>query len=311
MTTLAERIGRGDVVILDGAMGTELERRGAPMDHHAWSAAAIATHPDLVRQCHEDYIRAGADVIITNTFAAVRHVLEGAGLGARTGELNRRAVELAKEARSRASGGRDVWIAGSISSYAATSDAKNLPRPAAAAANFREQAELLAHGGVDLIVLEMMRDIEYCRLALDAAVATKLPVWVGFTCKFADGKDVVMRGYDRDRPFAEVIGPVMRAGGSLAAVMHSKVDVTDPALDILLEQWPGPVAVYPESGGWISPHWQFVDVIPVQDFVAAARRWVGKGVQIVGGCCGLGPEHIRPLKDALPARIAKPRSVAP
>src|SRR5918999_908911 len=102
MSALQQRLDGEEVVILDGAMGTELERRGVPMDAVAWDAAALLTHPDTVREVHEDYIRAGAEVIITNTFATARHVLEPAGMGERFRELNPRAVTLAQEARENA-----------------------------------------------------------------------------------------------------------------------------------------------------------------------------------------------------------------
>ena len=75
MSDLRQRLHGGEVVVLDGAMGTELEKRGVPMDDAAWSAAALMTHTDTVREVHEDYIRAGADIITTNTFATARHVL--------------------------------------------------------------------------------------------------------------------------------------------------------------------------------------------------------------------------------------------
>ena len=87
MPTLQDRIARGGAVILDGAMGTELQRRGVPMDGIAWSAAALATHPEAVRGVHEDYLRAGAEILITNSFAASRHVLAATGLGERVAEL--------------------------------------------------------------------------------------------------------------------------------------------------------------------------------------------------------------------------------
>lgn len=88
------------------------------MDDAAWSAAALATHADTVREVHEDYIRAGADLIITNTFPTARHVLEPAGMGEQFRELNIRAVTLAKEAREHAAE-RAVFIAGSISTFTA------------------------------------------------------------------------------------------------------------------------------------------------------------------------------------------------
>src|SRR5262249_26016566 len=99
---LTARIGAGEVVVLDRGMGTELQARGVPMDNEAWSGVANLTHEDVVREIHEDFIRAGADVIIANTYAAARSGLERAGYGDRVAEANRRAVEAAVEARERA-----------------------------------------------------------------------------------------------------------------------------------------------------------------------------------------------------------------
>src|SRR5262245_30786936 len=117
MASLGERMDRGDVVILDGAMGSELQRRGVPMHHVAWSAAALATHPEIVQAAHEDYLRAGAEILTANSFGTSRHVLAPAGLGDRVAELNRRSIELARAARDRVAPRHDVWIAGSMSSF--------------------------------------------------------------------------------------------------------------------------------------------------------------------------------------------------
>ena len=80
MKTLQKRIDQGEVIILDGAMGTELEKRGVPMDSTAWSGAALATHPDTIREVHEDYIRAGADIIITNSCSLFSIFMYGRGI---------------------------------------------------------------------------------------------------------------------------------------------------------------------------------------------------------------------------------------
>ena len=165
MNGVQERLDRGEVLILDGAMGTELERRGVPMNDVAWDAAALATHPDLVREVHEDYIKAGADVIITNTFATARHVLEPAGMGGQFRELNNQAVTLAKEARENVADG-SVFIAGSISTMSAHDDHSYEPRAEKARDNYQEQAEVLAESGVDVIALEMMRDLEQTSYAV-------------------------------------------------------------------------------------------------------------------------------------------------
>jgi len=305
---LGERLARGDVILLDGGTGTELERRGVPMDGQAWSATANLTHPDVVRRVHEDYIRAGADVVITNTFATARFHLEAAGLGARVAEVNGRAVALAREARDRAAEGRAVWVAGSMSTMAPGSEPARRPPVARLSEMLREQADLLARAGVDLIVLEMMRDVDYAAGAVDAARATGLPVWVGFSCRrAADGTVRMFSGIQEDLRFEEVIAPVMARGGSLLAVMHSEVGDTGPALEVAKRRWQGPLAAYPESGYFTMPNWQFVDVIAPEEFVAHAMEWRRQGVQVLGGCCGIGPEHIRLLRERLPANVPVPR----
>ena len=115
---LKSRIDSGEVVMLDGAVGTQLEDMGVPMHPVAWCAPANYTHPDTVELMHERYIRAGAEVITTNTFSTVRPRLEGAGFGDKVQEINIRAVRLAQQARDRAaSEDRPVYIAGSLAGH--------------------------------------------------------------------------------------------------------------------------------------------------------------------------------------------------
>lgn len=224
MSDLRQRLDRGEVIVLDGAMGTELERRGVPMEDAAWSAAALITHPDTVCEVHEDYIRAGADVIITNTFATARHVLEPAEMGEQFRELNTRAVTLAKQARENAAD-RPVFIAGSISTFTARYDYSYEPRAEKARANYREQAEVLAESGVDVIALEMMRDLEQTTYALEAAVGTRLPIWVGYSCKTTDEGTVVL--WDGDHTLAEALEQIPTMGASLVSIMHTLTNCTN------------------------------------------------------------------------------------
>ncbi len=301
MSTLQQWLSEGEIVILDGAMGTELERRGVPMDDAAWDAAALATHPDTVREVHEDYIKAGADVIITNTFATARHVLEPAGMGEQFRELNIRAVTLAKEARENVADG-PVFIAGSISTFTARYDYSYEPRAERARANYREQAEVLAESGVDVVTLEMMRDLEQTTYAVEAAVAMGLPVWVGFSCKTTDEGTVVL--WDGGHTLVEALERIPPLGGSLVSIMHTLIEDTPPALREMAGHLSGPVGAYPHSGEFIMPNWQFIDMISPEDFAAAAQEWLEMGVQLIGGCCGIGPEHIRLLRERLPARVS-------
>src|SRR5215469_15701198 len=107
---LSGRLAAGEVMIIDGGMGTQLQAEGVPMDEVAWSARANLEQPDVVQRVHEAYIRAGAEVIIVNTFAASRAALEPAGLGSRVAEANRNAVRAALRARE-AAGSRPVAVA--------------------------------------------------------------------------------------------------------------------------------------------------------------------------------------------------------
>ena len=159
---LQARLDAGGVVMIDGATGTELERRGADMDDACWCGRATLSHGDILRGIHEDYIRLGCDLVTANTFASGRAMLEPAGLGERFEEINRRAVEIALEARDRAAAGRPVAVAGSMSHMvpiaagADRRDPESVPEAARAGAMFAEMAGLLADAGVDLILMEMM-----------------------------------------------------------------------------------------------------------------------------------------------------------
>ncbi|MEE8534762.1 MAG: homocysteine S-methyltransferase family protein [Kiloniellales bacterium] len=306
MATLSERLNRGEIVIMDGAVSTEFERHGVAMDAQAWSATAHRSHPDIVRRVHEDYIRAGSQVITANTFATARHVLEAIGLGDETAAINEEAVEIAKKARDNAARG-DVWIAGSMSSMPPLLEMRTTPRGPAAAGNYREQAGILAESGADLIVAETMLDQVNAPLVVDAALATGLPVWIGFSAVLEAG-DGRLAGWRPDTDFTDMpredfedmIDAVVALGGEAAGIMHSPISATGPALDLLSNHWTGPKLAYAETGTFRNPDWDFTRIVSPEDYADTVEGWVrDKGVQIVGGCCGTGPEHIRALKERL------------
>jgi len=309
---LDQRIQNKEVVVIDGGMGTELERRGMPMDATGWCGLAQFSHPDLVRTIHEDYIRAGADVIIANTFATARNVLEPMGYGERVAEANRKAVELAKQARESAAD-RPIAIAGSISNMIADSQNHDFigkvksdskwRRPEVLRATYREIAETLAESGVDLIALEMIQRIELLWPTVEAAVATGLPVWIGLSVKRRKS-DQAWAPFEYDDVSAlPLFDETPKMGAGLIAVMHSPVHDTGPGLTEVKKRWRGPLGAYPESGGFVMPNWQFKDIVSPGELAEAARGWVAQGCQIVGGCCGTGVEHVRALKSELPAKL--------
>jgi S-methylmethionine-dependent homocysteine/selenocysteine methylase len=304
MTTLIERLETGDVVLIDGGMGTELERRGVEMDNQAWAGTAMLTRPDVIKDIHLDFIDAGADIIIANTYAAAPHVLEHAGLRAEAGKINRMGCRLARQAVDEAASVREIYVAGSMSSFRAGLDVDKLPDERAARASYHEQAMTLADGGVDLIIAEMMLDPFLTEHCVAAAVETGLPVWVGFSARLGDDGGVL--GFSKlfNHPLEEVIAVALAHKPEACGIMHSDVGVTVPALEELKKHWSGPLFAYPHSGEFKMPNWQFDTVISPAAYAKEAMRYIDMGVRAIGGCCGMGPDHIRALKDTLPSFVA-------
>ena len=299
MQDIAERFSDPHPVILDGAVSTELQRLGVPMSADTWSGLAAVTHPDVLRELHAEYLRAGAEVIIANTYATAPQHVAAAGYGDRAREINLRSAELALEAREAAADG-PAWVAGSLSLMAPGFRSANRQAPLEHAEGLRKQAEWLAEAGVDLLVLEMLRDIEWSSAAVDAALSAGLPVWSGFSC-LVDGSGTVMTQGTVGEPVSleDALRAVTGRGETLVAVMHSEIGDTGPGLDCARRVCEAPLGAWPNCGAIEPPHWQFTDVATPEAFAETAVRWVDDGVKVIGGCCGLGPEHIRAVVNRL------------
>ena len=291
-----EKLENNRIVVIDGGTGSELQRRGVPMNETAWSGLAVHSHPEVVRSVHAAYIAAGAEVIITNTFGTARFLLEPAGLGDEFERINRNAVRLAAEARD--ASGKDIAIAGSISNLPPEMDPANYPDPDRELADLRELAKVLADSGADLIALEMMQDTRHAARAMEAALETGLPVWLGVSCRRrAGGKGLV--SFDLpDMDFAKPLDALVPMGPSVVNIMHSDIGVTHEAIAMVRERWPGPIGVYPEVGEFVPPNWTFDTDATPERLVEHARDWVGCGALLLGGCCGTTPAHIAALAAA-------------
>lgn len=295
-----DRLRRGGVLLLDGGTGTELEKRGVSMAPQAWCGAAGVDNEEVLAAIHRDYLDAGAEILTANTYASNRLLLAMDGFGERFEEIVRGAVQTAKRARDEA-GRPEVLLAGSLSHRGPVVAGTARPDNAAAggkdamAEAFRELALLLRDEGCDLILLEMMYDPERMPLAFDAAAETGLPVWAGFSARRgADGR-VLGFGPEPDTPFEAIVSILADYEVAAAGLMHSQANVVGDALAILRERHDGPLLAYPDSGFFRSPHWVFENVIPPAELRRFAEDWVAGGVQVVGGCCGLSPEHVAAL----------------
>ena len=235
------------------------------------------------------------------------------GIMARLMSANRNAVRSARQARE-AAASRPVAVAGSMSSFcpiAMDQGALGNPLSSPAAvdprfpglADFREQAGLLAEAGADLIALEMIDGQGYGRAALQAAAETGLPVWLGVSpFRLEDGSLVGLPDLGDGESFDDLLGALVNPALAAVTVMHAKPEVTLDAIDIIRRHFAGPVGVYAETGDWQPPNWVFDGLTPAQ-YLEQAIAWADRGARLIGGCCGVGPEHIRLLADRLPPRV--------
>jgi homocysteine S-methyltransferase len=290
-------------LLFDGAMGTLLFSRGIPQ--RASLDELVASRPDLIATVHREYIAAGADVIETCTFGANRLRLAQHGLADRAGRLNRRAAQLAREARDVA--GRDVLVAGSIGPLGHALRGPERPSSAEIAAAFREQVEGLLEGGVDLLVFETFGDLEELLAGLEVARATAdLPIVAEMTF----GEELV--ALDGTTPGAAAAA--LAAAGADVIGMNCGVGPV-VCLDALEAMGPPSEGVarsiMPNAGLPQRVEGQFVYAASPAYFGEAAERFLGAGARLIGGCCGTTPEHIAAMRQAIDRAQARAAGAAP
>ncbi|MFM7797808.1 MAG: homocysteine S-methyltransferase family protein [Planctomycetota bacterium] len=297
-TALLQRLRDGEVVLLDGGVGTEIQRQGAPMSTELWCAEANLDHPDIVRAVHRDYLAAGAEVVTANTFASSPLLLEHFGRLDEMERIDAIALAVAREAAA----DRGAVVAGSMSTMRPTVPGSDRTQSGqswtehAARALFARKAASLRAGGAEFIVMEMMRDLDYSLWACEAALASGLPVWIGISVeRRADGRLV---GFGRpDSELEPVSAGLAALQPDVLAIMHTSVDDTLPALEVLRRHWSGPTAAYPECGRYEAPDWQFIGIAPPDEYAALSLEWRRLGAHALGGCCGVGPAHIARLRE--------------
>ncbi len=296
---LYARLANKELIRLDGGIGTELQQRGLAMDPGAWCGPATLSNRGLLEEIHLDYIKAGAEIITANTFATSRIMLREAGVESLFAEINTVAVEAALSARER-SGKNKVLVAGSVSHMIPLQGGtdrviKGVTSSAGMAEAFEELALLLQRLGCDLIVLEMMHHPERIEHALAGAKKTGLPLWAGFSIKCDSDERLVSFG-SSEYTAKEVFASIDPGSVDVMGLMHTSAHLISPGLKILKKMWAGPLSAYPDSGFFKMPHWQFEQILTPQKFMEFCEKWRSEDVRIIGGCCGLGPEHIAQLK---------------
>ena len=195
------------------------------------------------------------------------------------------------------SGAKDVLVAGSLS-HAIPLQIRGEARPAedslgddVLAAAFQEMTSILTDSGADLLLLEMMSKPNRMRELFRAVSTSNLPVWCGLSVKRGEDGELVAI-HDSRVPFDDNVKYAAAQEFDVWGIMHTSADLINEALEPLRASRVRALMAYPDSGYMEMPNWQFVDTITPDRFAEFAEQWTYSGVQIVGGCCGLGPEHI-------------------
>jgi len=286
------------VLVGDGAIGTMLYARGAGME--SGFERLNLTAPDLVLALHEDYIAAGAQVIETNSFGANRLRMAPFGYEERVRDVNLRGALLARKAAT----GKDVFVAGSMGPIPRPRADGDFPSVEEVRDVFREQATALAEGGVDLLFLETFSDLDQIRIALNAARETGLPV---IACMSFLERGHIMGGLGAEQVALELesAGAHLIGANCGAGTLEMTRNIKRMASVSRL-----PLVAYANSGFPEYVDGRYIYRTTPEYFAAMGQESVRAGANLVGGCCGTTPEHIRCLADLLRDRTPAARTVS-
>jgi homocysteine S-methyltransferase len=275
------------VLVCDGAMGTMLYAKGVFINRCFDSLNLMSA--DTVAEIHQDYARAGADVLETNTFGANRIKLRGFGLGDRVREINVEGVRIARKASR-----EQAYVAGAIGPLGVRIEPWGKMGTDEAQSYFREQAEALLEGGVDLFILETFRDLHECGAAIAAvrSVST-LPIVAQMTIEddgnTLDGTPPEQFAPQLEKYGADVIGVNCSIGPAhMLETVERIASITRARL-----------SAQPNAGRPRDIEGRNIYLSSPEYMASYARRFVLQGVRLVGGCCGTTPEHIRQMKAAI------------
>ena len=289
-------------ILADGAMGTLLYARGIPINH-CYDELNL-TNPGPILAIHEEYLQAGAQILETNTFGANRFRLARHGMQQKVAEINTAGVRLARQAvehfRGKQAG--ESWDAGSLGPLGVRLEPLGITSLNEARAAFAEQIRALAEAGVDLLVLETMMALNEVREALEAAreTAPELPVLAMVTVD-EDGNCL-------DGASAATAATLLTEWGADAVGVNCS---TGPATVLTaIEAMRGattlPLAAIPNAGLPRAVEGRNIYLCSPEYMAGFARMAIGAGAQIVGGCCGTTPNHIRAMRSALRALDGEP-----
>jgi homocysteine S-methyltransferase len=282
------------VVVLDGGLASELERRGHDLASHLWSAQLLADDPDAIREVHRAYFAAGAHVATSASYQASLDGLAAAGLDARA--MLRRSVALARQARDEHGAG---WVAASIGPYgAARADGSEYNGryglPVSELRRFHhDRLRILADTEPDVLAVETIPCLAEVEAVLAELGSVGIPAWLSVTCAGARTR--------AGEPLVEAFAMARECPSVLAVGVNccAPADAL-PAVRLAVQHSGKPAVCYPNSGeGWDAGarDWTGAAAFSPTD----APDWVAAGARLVGGCCRVGPADIAALTEQLAA----------
>lgn len=274
-------------ILFDGAMGTQLARKGLDLS----GAMNNLTHPDMVLQVHQEYLKAGAQVLIANTFAMNPIYMKTHDLDSHLEDVNRRGVELARQAAD-----DSAFVLGDMGPTGQMIEPFGTYSEQDFIDCFKNQARVLAENGVDGFIIETMFDLREALCALRACQETaSLPVIVSFALSQASGHTMM------GQTLSECAGEVEKAGAIAVGTNCGDLDPEEIAAIVsgLQNAASLRIIVQPNAGKPKLVHGKTVyDMIP-DDFAAGVKKCIDAGASLVGGCCGTTPEHISAVSRLL------------
>lgn len=291
LETLTSKLSRGEIVLLDGGMGTEIKRRGIAAGSSELSVAAMLDSPDAIREIHEDFIRSGAEVVITNTYICNAGKLNRIGWDdSGMVKINEMAARAALDARA-AFPERDVVVAGSLGPLSQSYNPDAVHPYEKCLADYRQQARILARAGVDVILVETCTKIHEAVAGVTAAIELGMPAWAGFV---VDAHGRVKSG----ESILDAQVAVKEAGASVMFINCSQVPEVTAAFERLHGNEEMPLGAYAQGAVYEGRGWDFEESMSPDRYLQHAREWVRLGASAIGGCCGTTPEHVEALANA-------------
>lgn len=283
-----EYVKNNKITLLDGAMGTELKKRNV-----MGNFKNNIENREIVKEIHESYIKAGSDAIITNTFSMNSLYLDSKDADVEVEPINKKGVEIAKEAA-----GEDVFVLGDISSTGKLLKPYGEYEEDEFIEVYKQKAKILAESGVDAFIIETMVDLREAVCALKACKkVSDLPVIVSISFdRVEQGGRTVMGNTVREvvenlsHKKADIIGTNC---GSLSPKQMAEI------VKMMRAETDLPIMVEPNAGQPKLKGKETVYDMQPADFTAGIRACIEAGANIVGGCCGTGPEHIQHLSNRL------------